>query len=964
MKNKSLTSKDRLHYLDNLKCLLIFLVVLTHFLLERTQVEINTFVKLIYCFHMPVFVFVSGFFSKSENSSSHTKLIKLLIIYVLSNAAFTIMMGITGTLQLVTPFFMTWYLIALVVWRIMAKHLAKIKGILPITIAIAILCGFFPDVTNVLAISRIISFLPFFMAGYLVTNEQLEKFRKIKVLDKIFITIVAVLTIVVLAIFFCTTTSFTLEALTMDPYETLFDAGIRTLIMLFAAVIVIMCVLFSIDKPLPIITKCGKNSLTIYVFHRIFTLAFNSMLLTANPLVVFIVATICTILIMLLFGSDTVHTKFNEFIDAAYDILFDKTKTTKLSLRITAVATTIILVGLQFVTPFIGSNKFLQNSNSEIMYNRITKEQQEKFDNAYTITFSGDLILLEDQVKRAYDGTNYNFDNMFTYTKDILSQADLTIGVFEGPMAGEDKGYSNGNYDDGKALALNYPDSFASTIKNVGYDLVSTANNHLLDKGVDGMERTIDILDQVGLDHIGSYKNATDKQANNIYVLESDGLKFCVLAYTYGVNGYDTNALLQDYSYATSIIASPGSFEFDKTKRAVEEDFEKAKALNPDFIIVMPHWGEQFITSPDLMEKTWENIFIENGADIILGDHTHSVQPTKIVEHNNKNVFVAYCPGNYTNLYQENDGDACVLTHTYIDKTTKTIIGGAITPMWGYAQANGNYAAIPIEIVLNDESVHDKLTLLDIARAKEVHSLITTIQFGKALNLDLLTTHYYFDNTGLLTKMAPTLDVVDELKTGVLYNEMKNHSSICFIGDSITAGSLNGGYGWYEPLLSYTSATVTRVAYGGATVKTIIDSKNKIPSASLYIIAIGTNDVRYRNNTTCAMTSQDYVTKINELTNIILAKNNNAKFVYIAPFISLENDTNTMLTHQEKIALIQEYSAKLKTYADNNNHIFIDINTALSDVFSKYIVSNYMLDAIHPNSSEGIKLYAKLALEY
>ena len=105
--------------------------------------------------------------------------IKLLIIYVLSNAAFTIMMGITGTLQLVTPFFMTWYLIALVVWRIMAKHLAKIKGILPISIAVAILCGFFPDVTNVLAISRIITFLPFFMAGYLVTNEQLEKFRKI-----------------------------------------------------------------------------------------------------------------------------------------------------------------------------------------------------------------------------------------------------------------------------------------------------------------------------------------------------------------------------------------------------------------------------------------------------------------------------------------------------------------------------------------------------------------------------------------------------------------------------------------------------------------------------------------------------------------------------------------------------------------------------------------------------------------
>ena len=72
---------------------------------------------------------------------------------------------------------------------------------------------------------------------------------------------------------------------------------------------------------------------------------------------------------------------------------------------------------------------------------------------------------------------------------------------------------------------------------------------------------------------------------------------------------------------------------------------------------------------------TWEKVFIENGADIILGDHTHSVQPTKIVEHNGKNIFVAYSPGNYTNIYQEHDGDACILTHTYIDKETKEIIG-------------------------------------------------------------------------------------------------------------------------------------------------------------------------------------------------------------------------------------------------------------------------------------------------
>ena len=98
----------------------------------------------------------------------------------------------------------------------------------------------------------------------------------------------------------------------------------------------------------------------------------------------------------------------------------------------------------------------------------------------------------------------------------------------------------------------------------------------------------------------------------------------------------------------------------------------------------------------------------------------------------------------------------------------------------------------------------------------------------------------------------------------------------------------------------------------------------------------------------------NYVTKINELTNIILAKNNNAKFIYIAPFISLENDTNTLLKHEDKIALISEYSNKLKTYTDNNNHIFIDINTALNDTFNKYIVSKYMLDALKTIKEEDI----------
>ena len=93
-----------------------------------------------------------------------------------------------------------------------------------------------------------------------------------------------------------------------------------------------------------------------------------------------------------------------------------------------------------------------ENDESDIIYHVMDNEQKAKFDDAFRITFSGDLILLEDQVKRAYNGKGYDFSDVFEYAEPYISSADLAIGVFEGSMAGEDAGYSSSNFDDGKEL--------------------------------------------------------------------------------------------------------------------------------------------------------------------------------------------------------------------------------------------------------------------------------------------------------------------------------------------------------------------------------------------------------------------------------------------------------------------------------------------------------------------------------
>ena len=136
---------------------------------------------------------------------------------------------------------------------------------------------------------------------------------------------------------------------------------------------------------------------------------------------------------------------------------------------------------------------------------------------------------------------------------------------------------------------------------------------------------------------------------------------------------------------------------------AIKKDFELAKSFNPDLIIVLPHWGTQFVDEPNDNQKFWRETFLSLGADIILGDHTHSVQPAVIETVDGRKTFTLYSPGNYANVYRAHDGDASIMAEIYIDRETKKILGGAIIPMWTRSTLSGNYRPLPIyEILTND----------------------------------------------------------------------------------------------------------------------------------------------------------------------------------------------------------------------------------------------------------------------
>ncbi len=232
----------------------------------------------------------------------------------------------------------------------------------------------------------------------------------------------------------------------------------------------------------------------------------------------------------------------------------------------------------------------------------------------------------------------------------------------------------------------------------------------------------------------------------------------------------------------------------------MEEDFRIAKEMSPDLIVVLPHISTQFSNGTDKEQEVWFNIFKENGADVILGDHPHAVEPIEIENYNGRKIFTGYCPGNFANIYRENQGDTSILTGVYIDRDTKEVIGGSVVPLYTHARADGNYRAVPIHDIMFSKELRAQLTTDDISKAADANETITSAIFGHKMDISSVTERYYFNENGFIRSKATGLDITDEMRTGVLCSAIDKAESICFIGDSVTEGTKNGGCPWYEPI--------------------------------------------------------------------------------------------------------------------------------------------------------------------
>ena len=253
------------------------------------------------------------------------------------------------------------------------------------------------------------------------------------------------------------------------------------------------------------------------------------------------------------------------------------------------------------------------------------------------VTAAGDNLIHYSVFKNAEKlagGSGYDFKPMYSEVKYLIQDADLAILNQETVISP-----SNGvRGAEGGVLIFNSPPEVADAVIDLGFDVFTMANNHLLDMGTDGLEESINFWNKKAAENdltvLGAYLNEED--ANNIRMREVNGVKIAFLAYAHHINGFES--LLDDVPLRVIM-----NEEEDVIERQIKEAKQKA-----DVVIVSAHWGQDDTTvvTEDRIELA--NKMVNWGADVILGCHTHTAETMEWIERDDGTKgFVYYSMGNF-----------------------------------------------------------------------------------------------------------------------------------------------------------------------------------------------------------------------------------------------------------------------------------------------------------------------------
>lgn len=298
-----------------------------------------------------------------------------------------------------------------------------------------------------------------------------------------------------------------------------------------------------------------------------------------------------------------------------------------------------------------------------------------------TIVFAGDAMQHSAQIEaaRQADGT-YSYAGCFDAIAPYISSADYAVVNLETPLGGAPySGYP----------CFCAPDSYATALKNAGFDLMLTANNHTLDRRDRGLLRTLDQLDRQQIAHIGTYSTTAARDSMIPMIAEINGFRVGFLNYTYGTNGINvTTDAVVDYI----------------DRDLMHRDITATRDAGAEIVAVAVHWGDEYKLLANKAQRDLADFLVSEGVDIIMGGHPHVIQPMEMITDSisGRRSLIVYSLGNFISNMKTRDtrGGAIVRAtlrrdtggHARVDTATYRLVF-TIPPGDGHR----NYRLVPAE---------------------------------------------------------------------------------------------------------------------------------------------------------------------------------------------------------------------------------------------------------------------------
>lgn len=351
------------------------------------------------------------------------------------------------------------------------------------------------------------------------------------------------------------------------------------------------------------------------------------------------------------------------------------------------------------------------------------------------ISFAGDIMCLKEQIKSV--GNTQDIADTFNYALDavrpVFKDSDYVIGNLETPVCSEPLSDAE--------ICFNTPVEFVDSVRRCGFDFVSTANNHCLDRNLKGIDETIDNIEAAGLEHSGTYKTKEDFET--IFVKDLDGIRVAIICATFGTNSeYNGIMLPEDGAYKVDLLkkqnkAARARFnpKGNEGKRIIVDNVSSAAITNranlqyidrlvskirkarqmADLVIVMPHIGGQYNPAPGRYTKYIVDTIAAETPSIIVAGHPHVPLRAEIIN----NVFTAYSLGNFcftpgVGYYIPNVlAEYGIVLHSYWNKGTKTLVKTTFSVVVNSVDDKGIAVTLPVpELYSRLQSAIDKDRLL------------------------------------------------------------------------------------------------------------------------------------------------------------------------------------------------------------------------------------------------------------